>query len=168
MAAIAAAAAAFSTLNLSRTSVFLPRCHLRRAITSSLSSATTELGAKFAAPKPKPKAHKPAPREDSEQFIPWTVNDESGDVTLKTTSSERFLRAVVNESTQRKKKKEDRGSGGKDKPGVPTAEPKYSKAARRFYNERFREPPQRLAKVLAAAGGKCLNSVCNLMKLVGD
>ncbi|KAG6404604.1 hypothetical protein SASPL_136854 [Salvia splendens] len=148
MAAIAAAAAAFSTLNLSRTSVILPRCHLRRAITSSLSSATTELGAKFAAPKPKSKSHKPAPREDSEPYIPWTFNDESGDVTLKTTPSERFLRAVVNESTQRKKKNEE----NKAKPGVPTAEPKYSKAARRFYNERFREPPQRLAKVLAAAG----------------
>ncbi|XP_042043289.1 putative ribosomal large subunit pseudouridine synthase SVR1, chloroplastic isoform X1 [Salvia splendens] len=155
MAAIAAAAASLSTLNLSRTSVILPRCHLRRAITSSLSSATTELGAKFAAPAPKPKSksHKPSPREDSEPYIPWTVNDdESGAVTLKTTPSERFLRAVANESTQRKKKKEDRGSGGKDKPRVPTAEPKYSKAARRFYNERFREPPQRLAKVLAAAG----------------
>ncbi|KAL9229260.1 hypothetical protein vseg_004746 [Gypsophila vaccaria] len=33
-----------------------------------------------------------------------------------------------------------------------TGEPRYSKAARRFYNQRFREPPQRLAKVLAAAG----------------
>ncbi|XP_074272765.1 putative ribosomal large subunit pseudouridine synthase SVR1, chloroplastic [Silene latifolia] len=33
-----------------------------------------------------------------------------------------------------------------------TEEPRYSKAARRFYNQRFREPPQRLAKVLAAAG----------------
>ncbi|XP_021861251.1 putative ribosomal large subunit pseudouridine synthase SVR1, chloroplastic isoform X2 [Spinacia oleracea] len=31
-------------------------------------------------------------------------------------------------------------------------EPRYSKAARRFYNERFGEKPQRLAKVLAAAG----------------
>lgn len=32
------------------------------------------------------------------------------------------------------------------------AEPKHSKAARRFYNENFRDPPQRLSKVLAAAG----------------
>uniref|UniRef100_A0A803KUQ1 RNA-binding S4 domain-containing protein n=1 Tax=Chenopodium quinoa TaxID=63459 RepID=A0A803KUQ1_CHEQI len=31
-------------------------------------------------------------------------------------------------------------------------EPRYSKAARRFYNEKFGEKPQRLAKVLAAAG----------------
>lgn len=31
--------------------------------------------------------------------------------------------------------------------------PKLSKAARRFYNENFKEPPQRLSKVLAAAGG---------------
>ncbi|KAL1542397.1 putative ribosomal large subunit pseudouridine synthase svr1, chloroplastic [Salvia divinorum] len=152
MAAIAAAAAAFSTLHLSRTSVILPRCHLRRAITSSLSSAATEFSSKFAPPKPKSKSHKPSPPEDSGPYIPWIVNDEIGDATVQTTPSERFLRAIANESTQRKKKKEDRGSGGKDKPGVPTAEPKHSKAARRFYNERFREPPQRLAKVLAAAG----------------
>ncbi|KAL2548879.1 23S rRNA pseudouridine(2605) synthase [Forsythia ovata] len=33
-----------------------------------------------------------------------------------------------------------------------SAEPKFSKAARRFYNENFGEQPQRLAKVLAAAG----------------
>ncbi|PHT65012.1 hypothetical protein T459_29437 [Capsicum annuum] len=31
-------------------------------------------------------------------------------------------------------------------------EPKHSKAARRFYNENLRDPPQRLSKVLAAAG----------------
>ncbi|KAL2653085.1 hypothetical protein R1flu_021213 [Riccia fluitans] len=34
---------------------------------------------------------------------------------------------------------------------TPSGPPQYSKAARRFYNEKFREP-QRLAKVLAAAG----------------
>lgn len=33
-----------------------------------------------------------------------------------------------------------------------TSEPKFSKAARRFYNENFRDPPQRLSKVLAASG----------------
>ncbi|CAA7017543.1 unnamed protein product [Microthlaspi erraticum] len=32
------------------------------------------------------------------------------------------------------------------------SEPKLSKAARRFYNENIKEPPQRLSKVLAAAG----------------
>ncbi|KAL3684886.1 hypothetical protein R1sor_002908 [Riccia sorocarpa] len=34
---------------------------------------------------------------------------------------------------------------------APSGPPQYSKAARRFYNEKFREP-ERLAKVLAAAG----------------
>jgi hypothetical protein len=36
------------------------------------------------------------------------------------------------------------------------AEPTRSKAARRFYNENFRDQAQRLSKVLAAAGGKSL------------
>jgi pseudouridine synthase len=41
----------------------------------------------------------------------------------------------------------------KERKAAPTAPPKFSKAARRFYNENIREhEPQRLAKVLAAAG----------------
>ena len=35
--------------------------------------------------------------------------------------------------------------------------PKYSKAARRFYNENIRDSSQRLSKVLAAAGGLCFS-----------
>jgi hypothetical protein len=35
-------------------------------------------------------------------------------------------------------------------------EPRRSKAARRLYNENFRDQAQRLSKVLAAAGGKLL------------
>ncbi|KAF6162139.1 hypothetical protein GIB67_008268 [Kingdonia uniflora] len=35
---------------------------------------------------------------------------------------------------------------------VLASEPKYSKAARRFYNENFRDLLQRLSEVLAAAG----------------
>lgn len=34
--------------------------------------------------------------------------------------------------------------------------PRYTKAARRFYNEKFRAEPERLSKVLAAAGGTFL------------
>jgi hypothetical protein len=42
----------------------------------------------------------------------------------------------------------------KERKAAPTAPPKFSKAARRFYNENIKErEPQRLAKVLAAAGG---------------
>lgn len=49
-------------------------------------------------------------------------------------------------SAKKKKKKEESTAR------AVAVEPKYSKAARRFYNENFRDPPQRLSKVLAAAG----------------
>jgi hypothetical protein len=42
----------------------------------------------------------------------------------------------------------------KERKTAPAAPPKFSKAARRFYNENIKDhEPQRLAKVLAAAGG---------------
>ncbi|KAK6144734.1 hypothetical protein DH2020_021554 [Rehmannia glutinosa] len=163
MAAIAAAATAFTTLHLSKTSFVLPRRHLRTVITSSFSTKTTEFNITFAPPKPKPQLQKPS-GPDSESpdssisdlgdqlYIPWIVRDENGNLTLQTTPPERFLKALAHQSTQKKKKKDDKSAASKVKPTAPSAEPKYSKAARRFYNERFREPPQRLAKVLAAAG----------------
>lgn len=49
------------------------------------------------------------------------------------------------------KKKKSANNPAKAKAAL-TPEPKFSKAARRFYNENFRDPPQRLSKVLAAAG----------------
>lgn len=66
---------------------------------------------------------------------------------LQSTPPARWLQAMANAKTTEAKKK-------KKKNGGPTmaAEPKHSKAARRFYNENFRDPPQRLSKVLAAAG----------------
>ncbi|KAH6801575.1 pseudouridine synthase family protein [Perilla frutescens var. frutescens] len=129
MAAIAAAATALSTLHISRTYLVLPRRHLRTVITSSLSSATNEFNVAFAPAKPKPQSQKPSPPDSG------SPDSETGDQILIPWVS-----------------RGDSGNLTKSKPAVPTAEPKYSKAARRFYNERFREPPQRLAKVLAAAG----------------
>lgn len=55
--------------------------------------------------------------------------------------------ATANTSTPTKKKKKVGATKG-----VLTSVPKHSKAARRFYNENFRDPPQRISKVLAAAG----------------
>lgn len=167
MAAIAAAATALTTLHLSRKSFILPRRHFRTVITSSFST-TTEFNITFAPPKPKPQLQKPSgPESESagspsielaDQFyIPWIVRDEKGNLTLQTTPPERFLKALAHQTTQKKKKKDDKSTANKSKPAAPSAEPKYSKAARRFYNERFREPPQRLAKVLATAGGKYLH-----------
>ncbi|XP_051116586.1 putative ribosomal large subunit pseudouridine synthase SVR1, chloroplastic isoform X2 [Andrographis paniculata] len=167
MAAIAAAAA-FSSLCLARTSVILPRHRLRTLITSSLSTnSTTEFNITFAPPKPKPQHPKPSVSEsessdspDSELgdqlFIPWIVRGEDGNLKLQMSPPEGYLKAMAIQKTQKKQKKkpkEDKTAANKDKPPVASsAEPKYSKAARRFYNEKFREPPQRLAKVLAAAG----------------
>lgn len=56
---------------------------------------------------------------------------------------------MAHAKTQSAKKK---AAKTKPKSQMSTAEPQYSKAARRFYNEKFRDPPQRLCKVLAAAG----------------
>ncbi|KAL0452130.1 UNVERIFIED_CONTAM: putative ribosomal large subunit pseudouridine synthase SVR1, chloroplastic [Sesamum latifolium] len=164
MATIAAAATAFTTLHFSRTSFILPSRRLRTFVTSSFSSTiTAEFNIKFAPPKPKPQLPNPsAPDLDppdsptselgDQLFIPWIVRDENGNLTLRSTPPERFLKAMAHQNTQKKKKKDVKSAANKVKQATPSAEPKYSKAARRFYNERFREPPQRLAKVLAAAG----------------
>lgn len=60
----------------------------------------------------------------------------------------------VKEKTKKKKKKESPSSKvvAAAAAPMPPPPPKYSKAARRFYNENFREPPQRLSKVLASSG----------------
>lgn len=57
----------------------------------------------------------------------------------------RLLHAMAHAETKNKKKKKET---------VEKGEPKHSKAARRFYNENFRDSEQRLSKVLAASGGK--------------
>lgn len=69
---------------------------------------------------------------------------------------------MANANTSKKKKKE---KVAKAKPVASSTEPKLSKAARRYYNENFRDPPQRLSKVLAAAGGK-RDIKCFLMVLL--
>lgn len=162
MAAIAAAATAFTTLRISKPTVF-PRRRFCTLVTSSLSS---EFNITFAPPKPKSIAQLPItpatdldPPESSSSdlgeqlLIPWIVRDENGNLTLQSTPPERYLRAMSEAKTQRKKKKVSAGDAKKgEQAKLSAVPPKYSKAARRFYNERFREPPQRLAKVLAAAG----------------
>ncbi|XP_048502275.1 putative ribosomal large subunit pseudouridine synthase SVR1, chloroplastic isoform X2 [Beta vulgaris subsp. vulgaris] len=61
----------------------------------------------------------------------------------------RGIQSSADSSTAKKSTKKVVTLKKKRKPGE---EPRYSKAARRFYNEKFGEQPQRLAKVLAAAG----------------
>ncbi|KAF3645644.1 hypothetical protein FXO37_20869 [Capsicum annuum] len=157
MAAIAAATTAFTSLHLTR-SIPYTRRHIHTLITSS----STKFNITFAPPKPKPDP-KPDPvipintnpssdAELGEQlYIPWIVRDENGNLTLQSTPPARLLHEMANAKTSNKKKK-GKEVGSKAAAVVPTAEPKHSKAARRFYNENLRDPPQRLSKVLAAAG----------------
>ncbi|XP_031120186.1 putative ribosomal large subunit pseudouridine synthase SVR1, chloroplastic [Ipomoea triloba] len=161
MAAIPAVAAAatsvFTFINLS-TSLPLARithCRLRSVIAAS-SLSNTEFNINFAPPKPKPS---PPPiistsksDNDSEEqlYTPWIVRDGKGNPAPAS-----LLHAMAIAKTSKKKKTKTKAkseNAPKSKPATFSTEPKYSKAARRFYNENFRNPAQRLSKILAAAG----------------
>lgn len=127
---------------------------------SSSSSSSLEFNISFAPPKPKPKPEskpsEPDPDADAvddsdgggQLFIPWIVRGEDGKLKLQNHPPASLLQAMANSETGTKKKKQ--------KAEKSTSEPKHSKAARRFYNENFRDSGMRLSKVLAAAGGKFL------------
>ncbi|XP_048499305.1 putative ribosomal large subunit pseudouridine synthase SVR1, chloroplastic isoform X2 [Beta vulgaris subsp. vulgaris] len=63
-------------------------------------------------------------------------------ISLNSPANARAIRAVTNSATKNAAAAEKK----------PPAQPRYSKAARRYFNDTFGEKPQRLAKVLAAAG----------------
>lgn len=121
----------------------------------------------FAPPKPKPKPkpkpnpnpnsnpnQQPSPEDFAHQlYIPWIVRDDNGNLTLQSTPPARLLHAISDAKTGSPVSKNNNNKKNKKQEGLSTPEPKYSKAARRFYNQNFRDPPQRLSKVLAAAGG---------------
>ncbi|KAI4351471.1 hypothetical protein L6164_005839 [Bauhinia variegata] len=140
---------------------FLPSTSFRilPRLTCSLpssSSSSLEFNISFAPPKPKPESEpeQPSPFPDfgdaptGQLFIPWIVRGEDGNLKLQAEPPANFLKAMANAetSTYTKKKKQ------KAEKGTSASEPKYSKAARRFYNENFRDSGMRLSKVLAAAG----------------
>uniref|UniRef100_A0A2C9VY59 RNA-binding S4 domain-containing protein n=2 Tax=Manihot esculenta TaxID=3983 RepID=A0A2C9VY59_MANES len=90
-------------------------------------------------------------------FIPWIVRGEDGNLKLQSHPPARLIHALADANTQNAKKKKKKQSKEKlmKESSVlanPAGERNLSKAARRFYNENFRQPPQRLSKVLAAAG----------------
>ncbi|RLN15621.1 ribosomal large subunit pseudouridine synthase B [Panicum miliaceum] len=143
--------------------------HLLRA-TSSISSAP-DFNITFAEPAPAKKASSPAP--SAQPLVPWIVRGEDGKPRLSTSPPPEVLQAIALAEAEAKKaaKKESlKGQKGavaaaaaaaassagvkaKERKAAPAAPPKFSKAARRFYNENIKESePQRLAKVLAAAG----------------
>ncbi|KAK4279636.1 hypothetical protein QN277_011382 [Acacia crassicarpa] len=124
--------------------------------TSSSSPSSLEFNISFATPKPKPKLEPKSAEEElipdeddasgeaGQLFIPWIVRGEDGNLKLQAHPPASLLQAVVNSETGTKKMKQ--------KAEKSTVEPKHSKAARRFYNENFRDSGMRLSKVLAAAG----------------
>ncbi|XP_010267203.1 PREDICTED: uncharacterized protein LOC104604521 isoform X2 [Nelumbo nucifera] len=165
--AVAAVSAAFSSIQISSSFLAKPSLCCRNfrripLIRSSISSSSTEFNISFGSGsketlKPKPFSEDELPRQepdlqqapDTPLLIPWIVRDENGNIKLQMTPPARFLHAMDNAkttSTATKKKKKSA------KALALTPEPKYSKASRRFYNQNFRDPPQRLSKVLAAAG----------------
>ncbi|KAF7820170.1 putative ribosomal large subunit pseudouridine synthase SVR1, chloroplastic isoform X1 [Senna tora] len=146
----------FSRSFLTHTSSFrrLPRFTCSLSSSSSSSSSSLEFNITFAPPKPKPKPEESGLipgagdelDDDGQLFIPWIVRGEDGNFRLQAHPPESILRAMANSETDTSTKKK------KPKAEKSTAEPKHSKAARRFYNENFKDSGMRLSKVLAAAG----------------
>ncbi|OWM70224.1 hypothetical protein CDL15_Pgr026074 [Punica granatum] len=156
-AAISLSALSSSLLSRPFHSIYSPGRRLRtlpRLVVCS--SPSIEFDISFAPPKPRPKpAADPGPDPGRgaefisgaglQLFIPWIVRGEDGNLKLQSHPPASVVNAIVaTEKTGKKKKKEVKGSAD--------VEPKHSKAARRFYNSNFRDQPQRLSKVLAAAG----------------
>ncbi|KAF9596397.1 hypothetical protein IFM89_010661 [Coptis chinensis] len=122
---------------------------LLRSITSK-----TDFNITFAPPL-KPKTPNPKPSSSSPAvplLIPWIVRGEDGQLKLQSTPPTQLLHDMANAKTTSTSPKKQKKKKKMDTSPVLTSEPKYSKAARRFYNENFRDPPQRLSKLLAAAG----------------
>ncbi|KAM0904819.1 hypothetical protein ACQ4PT_017804 [Festuca glaucescens] len=160
-AASAAAAAAVISIHpfLSR-----PACVLRFGrrippllLLRSSSTSSSDFNITFAEPAPS----KASPSGQSAQpLVPWIARGADGKPALHTSPPPDVLQAVAAAEAEAKRaKRSQKGAAGdpslkvKERKAAPTAPPKFSKAARRFYNENIREhEPQRLAKVLAAAG----------------
>ncbi|KAM0892283.1 hypothetical protein ACQ4PT_025863 [Festuca glaucescens] len=160
-AASAAAAAAVISIHpfLSRPACVL-RCGRRippLLLLRASSTSSSDFNITFAEPAPS----KASPSGQSAQpLVPWIARGADGKPSLHTSPPPDVLQAVAAAEAEAKRaKRSQKGAAGdaslkvKERKAAPTAPPKFSKAARRFYNENIKEhEPQRLAKVLAAAG----------------
>ncbi|WOK92719.1 hypothetical protein Cni_G01410 [Canna indica] len=136
------------------------------AARSSSSFATTEFNISFGvapAPDVKDAAPESSPSDPSAtslpMVIPWIVRGEDGQLTIQSTPPAQFVQAMAEAKMPTKEKKKSdkkKPSGAKTSStssiATSSSAPKYSKAARRFYNQNIREQPQRLSKVLASVG----------------
>ncbi|KAJ7975029.1 pseudouridine synthase family protein [Quillaja saponaria] len=160
MAFSASSLAALSSLSLhhlsTKPSLSLTPFRTLPRLTCSLSSSSSsiEFNISFAPHKPKPKAEsepaEPNPVSESDVipegqlFIPWIVRGDDGKLKLQAHPPPSLLNAMAIAETKKTTKKKAAENG--------TTVPKHSKAARRFYNDNFKESGTRLSKVLAAAG----------------
>ncbi|XP_012570076.1 putative ribosomal large subunit pseudouridine synthase SVR1, chloroplastic isoform X2 [Cicer arietinum] len=111
-------------------------------------------------PKPEPQTESPNQFPDDNEgqlIIPWIVRGEDGNFKLLSEPPPSFLKAMANDKTGTKKSDKNQTTKNKKKSENETkvratAPPQYSKAARRFYNENFKDSGTRLSKVLAASG----------------
>ncbi|KAH0882549.1 hypothetical protein HID58_058645 [Brassica napus] len=157
MASVASSPISFAASFL-RTKPFplSPRFLPIRTLRCALSSEPIEFDISFAPPKPTPSS----PRGNTafqQLFIPWIVRGEDGKLKVQSQPPAHLIHALADATTQNpkkkvKKKKPQASSSSSAVTSSSTSEPKLSKAARRYYNENIKEPPQRLSKVLAAAG----------------
>ncbi|KAH9703946.1 putative ribosomal large subunit pseudouridine synthase SVR1 [Citrus sinensis] len=161
MASVATAAAITTTTLFSsffrNPSLCIHRTFPRSRITCS--SSSLQFNISFAPPKRKKTQQDDFESgEGSEQqlFIPWIVRGEDGNLKLQTHPPARLVHTLADAKTQNlkvnKKKNDTSAAAAAAAAGGPKAAPKLSKAARRFYNDNFRDTPERLSKVLAAAG----------------
>ncbi|XP_050886757.1 putative ribosomal large subunit pseudouridine synthase SVR1, chloroplastic isoform X2 [Lathyrus oleraceus] len=136
---------------------------LPRLTCSSLSSSPFNFNISFSPsnpnPKPDPKPDNPNqfPDDSGGNMIPWIIRGEDGNFKLSSEPPPSFLKAMTDASTATKKSEKKPTAKAKKKNEKETkvrevAPPQYSKAARRFYNEKIKESCTRLSKVLAASG----------------
>ncbi|CAK8573116.1 unnamed protein product [Lathyrus sativus] len=133
---------------------------LPRLTCSSLSSSPFKFNISFSPSNPKPKPDNPNqfPDDDDGDMSPRIVRGENGNLKLSSEPPPTFLKAMTNASTGTKKSVKNQTAKAKKKKNEKetkvrdVAPPQYSKAARRFYNEKFKDSGTRLSKVLAASG----------------
>jgi len=149
MAAVGATSTALTTFHFAR----LPSLSIHRIALPTLSLRLHASLGSQKVPEPENNAS-----HDFQVFFPWLLQGHAGDFAVHALPAARSLHAVADGGAPKKVK----GNAVEVKKKKSSEEPRHSKAARRFYNERFREPPQRIAKVLASAGGEAnLNFSCD-------
>lgn len=175
MAVVAAAAVtltasiAFSSIHRTCPSLYFSNLNRspRRTLCLIRSSSSPGFDISFGASAP---SKNDAIDKPEAMLIPWIVKDENGNLSLSSTPPANFLQSMVEVKKKKPNITKAQKSGSTYPPPpspLSTAKtpPKYSKAARRFYNTTFRES-QRLSKILAQAGGFLSFLCCLYVRII--